>query len=33
MENGRIHFDTFAYVVLEALSFGVIVIAPRMSVF
>jgi glycosyltransferase involved in cell wall biosynthesis len=29
----RVHYDTFAYVVLEALLCGTIVIAPRMRVF
>jgi glycosyltransferase involved in cell wall biosynthesis len=32
-ENRYIHYDTFAYVVLEALLCGTIVIAPRMRVF
>ena len=31
--KGAIHYDTFAYVVLEALLHGVVVIAPRMAVF
>jgi glycosyltransferase involved in cell wall biosynthesis len=31
--NFRVHYDTFAYVVLEALLCGTIVIAPRMRVF
>ena len=29
--DGQVHYDTFGYVVLEALLCGVIVIAPRMS--
>jgi glycosyltransferase involved in cell wall biosynthesis len=33
LENNRIHYDTFAYVVLEALLHGTIVIAPRIGVF
>lgn len=33
VENDSIHYDTFGYVVLEALLCGTIVIAPRMRVF
>ena len=32
-DKGSIHYDTFGYVVLEALLHGVIVIAPKMEVF
>jgi glycosyltransferase involved in cell wall biosynthesis len=32
-ENRKLHYDTFGYVVLEALLCGTIVIAPRMRVF
>ena len=31
--KGSIHYDTFAYVILEALLHGVVVIAPKMAVF
>jgi glycosyltransferase involved in cell wall biosynthesis len=33
MENNMIHYDTFGYVVLEALLHGVIVIAPKIAVY
>jgi len=33
LENNVIHYDTFAYVVLEALLLGTIVIAPKIGVF
>jgi hypothetical protein len=33
LDNNCIHYDTFAYVVLEALLHGVIVIAPKMKVY
>jgi glycosyltransferase involved in cell wall biosynthesis len=33
LENDRIHYDTFGYVVLEALLHGVVVIAPKMAVY
>lgn len=33
MNTNEIHYDTFGYVVLEALLHGVVVIAPRMEVF
>lgn len=33
LDNNCIHYDTFGYVVLEALSLGCIVIAPRIKVF
>jgi len=33
LDNNRIHYDTFGYVVLEALLLGCIVIAPKIKVF
>lgn len=33
MNTNEIHYDTFGYVVLEALLHGVVVIAPRMEIF
>jgi glycosyltransferase involved in cell wall biosynthesis len=33
LDNNFIHYDTFAYVVLEALLHGVIVIAPKIAVY
>ena len=33
LETDRIHYDTFGYVVLEALVHGVVVIAPKMAVY
>lgn len=33
LENNWVHYDTFAYVVLEALLHGVIVIVPRIKVY
>jgi hypothetical protein len=33
LDNGVIHYDTFAYVVLEALLMGVVVIAPKIGVY
>lgn len=33
LENNRIHYDTFGYVVLEALLLGCIVIAPKIKVY
>lgn len=33
METNQIHYDTFGYVVLEALLHGVIVIAPKIAVY
>lgn len=33
LDNNTIHYDTFAYVVLEALLLGTIVIAPKIQVF
>ena len=33
LDNNSIHYDTFAYVVLEALLHGTIVIAPKIGVF
>jgi FkbM family methyltransferase len=33
LEDNHIHYDTFAYVVLEALLLGTIVIAPKIQVF
>lgn len=33
LDNGMIHYDTFAYVVLEALLMGVVVIAPKIGVY
>ena len=33
LDNNKIHCDTFAYVVLEALLHGVIVLAPRLLLF
>ena len=33
LDNNRIHYDTFGYVVLEALLMGTIVIAPKIKVY
>jgi len=33
LDNNMIHYDTFAYCVLESLLLGVVVIAPRIAVF
>jgi glycosyltransferase involved in cell wall biosynthesis len=33
LETDRIHYDTFGYVILEALVHGVVVIAPKMAVY
>jgi glycosyltransferase involved in cell wall biosynthesis len=33
LDNDRIHYDTFGYVVLESLLHGVVVIAPRMAIY
>jgi glycosyltransferase involved in cell wall biosynthesis len=33
LDNNRIHYDTFGYVVLEALLLGCIVIAPKIKVY
>ena len=33
LETDRIHYDTFGYVVLEALVHGVVVITPKMAVY
>lgn len=33
LDNGAVHYDTFAYVVLEALLMGVVVITPKIEVY
>jgi FkbM family methyltransferase len=33
LDNNQIHYDTFAYVVLESLLLGVVVIVPKIQVF